>query len=927
MSHTTPDDFDPIWYLQTYSDVRDAGLDPWDHYQRIGRQEGRHGGPVRALELDHMLWRGYDATALPALRALLQNGLPREQALAGWALARWEKEQGNLPAAFAAIKQFHAHPEGVQSLPHLGPFLLGVQLALECQDLDAAKTILAAAVTRFGPLPDLELAALQIARADHRDDWELSHYLSRIYVPHSVMPIRLLQKVEGSRFDRLAALSTPWLGGQSAESLPLITVIVPVYNSVQTLPTALRGLRAQTWPTLEIVIVDDGSTDGTRALARRMAKQDRRIRVIEHDTNQGAYAARNTGFAEAWGDFITVHDADDWSHPQKLELQVRPLLHDPDLKATVSHWVRAGNDLEMTRWRMEEAWIYRNVSSLMVRAELRDTLGYWDRVKVNADTEYYYRLIAAYGPAAISEVCPGLPLAFGRTEPQSLTMQSATHLRTQFKGVRRDYMEAAHYWHAQAETPADLYLPRYPEHRPFRAPPEIGMGDPDGPATDFDILSASDLFDPDWYRLSHPDVLRADLSPVRHYLEGGARENRDPGPLFSSGGYRQAQGLDADTNPLLHFETQGRAAGACPLPTFAGALAEVETDQPCTLVFAHTSGKTLFGAERSLLDVIGRMAERGQRPVVVLPTLRNMDYLDRLRAITVAVEVLPQIWWSVGRPAPEDTVTQIQALIRKYRATEIHVNTMVLDAPLIAARAVGCESVVHVRELPAQDVALRRNLGADAATLRDHLLQQADRFIVTSQPVADWLACPDRTVIRPNSVDEALFSLPFQPGQTLNVALISSNIAKKGISDFIAVARLVEQAGGAVRFLVIGPPTQDLHLTRPWPDCVDFRDYAATPQEALAQADVVLSLSKFAESFGRTVMEAMAAGRPVICYDRGAPPSLVQSGISGFVVPADAPQGVANAILALVAARNGLTRMSHAARERARVLQDQALQA
>ncbi|WP_037952988.1 glycosyltransferase family 4 protein, partial [Sulfitobacter donghicola] len=110
----------------------------------------------------------------------------------------------------------------------------------------------------------------------------------------------------------------------------------------------------------------------------------------------------------------------------------------------------------------------------------------------------------------------------------------------------------------------------------------------------------------------------------------------------------------------------------------------------------------------------------------------------------------------------------------------------------------------------------------------------------------------------------------------LNVALISSNILKKGIADFIKIAHEVKQSGRPIRFLLIGPPTRDLHLLRPWPDNIEFRGYSASPVEAIAQADIVLSLSHFTESFGRTVMEAMAAARAVITYDRGTPAVLVK---------------------------------------------------
>lgn len=918
-------DFDPVWYLQTHADVRAAGLDPWDHYQSAGRAEGRQGGPLRALELDHMLWRGYADVALPELEALLRGGAARERAAAGWALARWRHDLGDRDGARAAILTFLDGFAGLHGLNHPGPFLLGVQLCLACGDPDGAERFRVAGIDQFGPQPDFELAGLLIARARYADDWELNSHLGRAYVPHMLLPVSLNETAQGSRFDRLCADPGPRLD-PLPDDPPLVSVILPVFNGARGLPTALRGLRGQSWRNLEILVVDDGSGDDSLKIARAAAAEDARIRVIAHERNQGAYPARNTGFAEATGDFVTVHDADDWSHPQKIELQLKPLLETPELQATVSHWVRVSNDLEMTRWRMEDRWIYRNVSSLMIRAGLRDTLGYWDRVRVNADTEYYYRLMAVYGPEAIREVCPGVPLAFGRSEAQSLTNQSATHLRTQFQGVRRDYMEAAHDWHGRNPEAAQLFLPRFPDQRPFHAPEPICLGDPAPPLSDFDILSASDLFDEDWYRLSHRDVLLADLSPVRHYLSGGAQENRDPGPLFSSGGYRRAMGLEAETNPLVHYETQGRAAGADPLPGFAGALADMPDRVPRVLVFAHISGKTLFGAERSLLGVVERMAQRGVCPVVVLPSLRNMDYLERMLKITAAVEVLPQIWRHAMRPPQPETVAAIRALIRRHGAREIHVNTMVLDAPLAAARAAGVESVVHVRELPAEDVALRRHLGADADSLRRTLLDEADRFVATSAPVAAWLNCPDRTVIRPNSVDADLFDLDFAPGETLNVALISSNIAKKGVADFLAVARIVAAEQRPVRFLLIGPPTQDLHLMRPWPDTVDFRDYAASPAAALEQADIVMSLSKFAESFGRTVMEAMAAGRPVVCYDRGAPPTLMQSGACGFVVPADDIQAAANAVLALEAARHQLPRLSRAARVRARQLQEQALQ-
>lgn len=897
--------------------------DSFDWLQPDPNLAPRQHVPHYALELDNILWRGMHDRVLPRLRALLNRGPPVERAAAGWALARWELDQQNIQRAFEAIRTFHAHPKGANAILHPGPYLLAVQLSLACNDADFAREVLKKAVARFGETPDFAFARLVLAKATGASTGDISAILQELYAGSSLTPVTLARG-DGVLFDRLQADPAP-KPQVPHEELPLVSVIVPVFNASEVLPVALRGLQAQSWRNLEIIIVDDGSSDKSVAVSQAAAARDPRIRVVALEHNQGTYPTRNKGFAEARGAFVTVHDADDWSHPQKIELQARALMRDPDLKATISHWVRAGNDLEMTYWRIEQAWIYPNVSSMMLRASLRDELGYWDRTRVNADTEYYYRIVRLHGPGSIGEVAPGVPLAFGRTLPDSLTSRSATHLRTQFCGVRRAYMEAAHCWHARATRAEELYLPQHPATRPFRAPSDIAVDTQNPPTTDFDVLTASELLDEEWYLLANPDVMQSDLGAVRHYLTAGARENRDPGPRFSTGGYRRAEGLGENENPLLHFLRKGREQGADCLPAFKGKLHPATPTASRVLVFAHSSGEALFGAERSLLDVVKRLARGGLCPIVVLPAIRSESYLDRLLEIGMGVETLPQTWRNGLHSPSHNTVEAACALIRKHRPIEVHVNTIVLEAPLIAARAEGVESVVYVREMPAEDQALCRSLGMGAEALRRQLLDQADRFIMPSQVVADWLGCPERCTVRPNAVDEALFELPFAPGSVLKVALISSNILKKGIRDAVEAARIVAASGWPVHFLLIGPKTSDLHTLNPLPPNVALRDYAATPVEAVAQADIILSLSHFAESFGRTVVEAMAAGRPVICYDRGAPPSLVISGKTGIVVPADSPKGVAEAVLALNVARLQLAKMSHLARVRAREIQDQAL--
>ncbi|ETX26990.1 glycosyltransferase [Roseivivax isoporae] len=914
-------DFDPVWYLHAHPDVARAGMDPRRHYDTIGRSEGRLGAPVLALELDHMLWRGYAEAVLGPLTRLLATGRPRERAAAGWALARWHRDQGDPAAARTAIAAFHATPDPALPLRHAGPWLLDLQLALEAGDGAAAATRLADIETRFGATAEAGLAALLAARAAGDTD-AMASALGRLHPPAGLAALTLAPG-DAPAFDRVVPRNPPPPAPPEGE-LPLVSVIVPVLNGAAHLDRALSGLTAQDWPALEILVVDDGSSDESRDIAAAHARRDPRVRPMTQGRTTGAYPARNAGLAAARGAFVTVHDADDWSHPAKIRAQVQALLDDPGRMASVSHWVRAGDDLDMTLWRIETGWVYRNVSSLMIRTELRDILGFWDRVRVNADTEYYYRIHAAFGPGAIVEVHPGVPLAFGRSRAGALTARGETDLRTHLHGLRNDYLNAARAWHARTLRPAGLHLPEHPPERPFRVPKAVALTppDPEPEMADRDRIAASDMFDPAWYRLAHRDVLAADLDPAQHYLEHGARENRDPGPAFSTGGYRHAQGLGPDENPLLHWERTGRAAGADPLPGRSGALADRKG--PRVLVFAHQVGRALFGAERSLLDMLDRFLAAGEVPVAVVPAMRNPDYLDALAARSAAIETVPQLWRFGDRAPAPATCATIARLIARHAVRKVHVNTLVLDAPLAAARAAGCESVVHVRELPENDPGLCRGLALTPDLLRTRLLNDADRFVANSGLVARWIGAAERTEIRPNAVSPALFDMPFAPGTPLRVALVSSNTVKKGVAEFVEVARRVAEAEGDVRFLLIGPPTPDLRALQPFPHNVDFADYAETPEAAIAQADVVMSLSRFSESFGRTVLEAMAAGRPVICWDRGAPPELVESGVTGFVVPADDCGTAANAVLALAAARTGLARMSDAARARAARLQARA---
>jgi teichuronic acid biosynthesis glycosyltransferase TuaG len=103
---------------------------------------------------------------------------------------------------------------------------------------------------------------------------------------------------------------------------PAVSVITPVWNAAATLLETVASVRAQTRPDWELILVDDGSTDGSRALAESLAVADPRIRLLGWAGNRGAAAARNAGIRAARGRFIAFLDADDLWRPEKLARQI-----------------------------------------------------------------------------------------------------------------------------------------------------------------------------------------------------------------------------------------------------------------------------------------------------------------------------------------------------------------------------------------------------------------------------------------------------------------------------------------------------------------------------------------------------------------------------------------------------------------------------
>ncbi|WP_067841022.1 glycosyltransferase [Amphibacillus sediminis] len=325
-------------------------------------------------------------------------------------------------------------------------------------ELDKSKEILLAYLEKDAHI-DIYLA---IANAEKNVTRKLE-YINAVMKTQSTLPVELHDHKNDALYDRLT-VSSPAEKNNIREAK--VTVIVPSFKAEHEIKTTLESLLHQTWQNLEIIVVDDCSPDQTYQVACEVAKTDERIKVLRTEHNSGAYVARNVGLKAATGDFITINDADDWSHIEKIEKQARFLLENPKKIGNISLQARMMDDLTFNRRGKFGMYVFPNMSSFMFRLQpVLDKVGFWDSVRFGGDSEYIRRIKKVFGQDAI--VTLDTLLSFPRQSQGSLTTNSAFGYPGYFMGVRKEYFEAYNCFHNEADS---LYMPFPLTKRPFPIP-------------------------------------------------------------------------------------------------------------------------------------------------------------------------------------------------------------------------------------------------------------------------------------------------------------------------------------------------------------------------------------------------------------------------------------------------------------------------
>lgn len=304
--------------------------------------------------------------------------------------------------------------------------------------------------------------------------------LARGASPHDVLHLR---DRPGPLLSRL--VSKPL--APAGDGGPLVSVIMVAFNAEATLEYAATSILRQTWRSLELIIVDDASTDSTRSLMQALSDRDPRVKLVHNAVQVGPYISRNRVLNMAAGAYITTQDADDWALPRRLETQVRAMVDSKGtVRANMMHMLRlqesgAVSTASPSSFSPDGAARQAFVSAMYEAALLREDLGYWDSVLYGGDGELIRRAQKLLGSGFTEIRAVGIFLA---DRSNSLGKQgyrvSPDRPRDPSNGwagsSREAYRTAYDAWHQKTEEEDAGFYMDFPLYdRPFPAPAGMGI--------------------------------------------------------------------------------------------------------------------------------------------------------------------------------------------------------------------------------------------------------------------------------------------------------------------------------------------------------------------------------------------------------------------------------------------------------------------
>lgn len=341
------------------------------------------------------------------------------------------------------------------------------------------------------------------------------------------------------------------------------------------------------------------------------------------------------------------------------------------------------------------------------------------------------------------------------------------------------------------------------------------------------------------------------------------------------------------------------------------------------LYISHLSG--LRGAEQSLLTLLQEIDASRFNPVIVCPSEGLL--VEKIRKLGYPVEIISMKWWISNRtdfchllyrlPFHIIAVFRILKIIKRYHIDLVHTNPIVVIEGAIAAKIARIPHIWHIRELLDDDPYLKFVFGTKSVFRLVSFFSTS--IICISNAVKKEIAkycSTDKTVIIYNGVSLSEFKSSIQGkifrkrfkinSSTLLVGIVGSLIRRKGHKDFIRAAAEVRQVIPNVKFVIVGSANKqylaelkNLVVELNQEKNIVFTGFQKNIPAIMKTIDLLV-VSSWAEPFGRVIIEAMAAEKPVIATNAGGSPEIIVDGKTGLLIPPKNPTALAKVIIILL---------------------------
>lgn len=261
---------------------------------------------------------------------------------------------------------------------------------------------------------------------------------------------------------------------QKFPSLPLVSVIIPAYNAEPFIEETLTSVLAQTYPAIEVLVVDDGSQDRTPEIVEKIGQKDSRVQLLKQQ-NAGVAAARNLGIQKSRGEYIAPIDADDIWYPENIEKQVECMLEGGEEVGVVYSWTVDLDEKGLLTGGFRsfriEGDVYAtlichnfigNASASMMRRSCLEKVGVYDKTlrERNAqgceDWDLYLRIAELYQFRAVPEFSIGYRRMYNTMSTNYTAMANSQSLMLQ--AAKQRHPEIPDFLHRLSTSNFLLYL-------------------------------------------------------------------------------------------------------------------------------------------------------------------------------------------------------------------------------------------------------------------------------------------------------------------------------------------------------------------------------------------------------------------------------------------------------------------------------------